>query len=327
MKDIKEAIANYMDDVLGASVRVDLWSDRTALPQYLRSSYVYRIMNILNKRILLVIDETDSIRSVAAISKHLSKIRAYWNGETVYVNRAVTSYNRKRLIDKRIPFIVPGNQLYLPEMGIDLREHFLQVRTKRDVFAPATQVLLLYALLNQDYGEFSPGAMSAHLGYSPMTMTRAFDQLEATGIGEHRTEGKNRYLKLHPGGRKLWDMSLPYLISPVGRRHYVLPNIQLDTGMKAGETALAELTNLSYPDNMVIAVDAKEWKKIEKLEDVHQVETAEPNALNVEIWKYPPRKLSQSGIVDILSLYLSLKDLQDERVQSALANIIGSLPW
>ena len=36
----------------------------------------------------------------------------------------MASYERKRLIEQKVPSIVPGNQLYLPDLGLDLREYF-----------------------------------------------------------------------------------------------------------------------------------------------------------------------------------------------------------
>lgn len=38
----------------------------------------------------------------------------------VYVTTTLASYERKRLVQQKVPFIVPGNQLYLPELAIDL---------------------------------------------------------------------------------------------------------------------------------------------------------------------------------------------------------------
>lgn len=37
----------------------------------------------------------------------------------VYILQGLEAYNRKRLIQQKGPFIVPGNQLYLPDLGID----------------------------------------------------------------------------------------------------------------------------------------------------------------------------------------------------------------
>ena len=47
----------------------------------------------------------------------------------------------------------------------------------------------------------------------------------------------------------------------------------------------------------------------------------------IETWKYAPALLSDGNAVDPLSLYLSLKDSPDERVQSELADMMENVPW
>ena len=47
----------------------------------------------------------------------------------------------------------------------------------------------------------------------------------------------------------------------------------------------------------------------------------------VEVWKYNPRLLTETGTVDRLSLYLLLKDYDDERVQIELENMMNEILW
>jgi hypothetical protein len=49
--------------------------------------------------------------------------------------------------------------------------------------------------------------------------------------------------------------------------------------------------------------------------------------VEVEVWKYNPALLSESGVVDRLSLYLLLKDYDDERVQIELEHMIHEIKW
>ena len=39
----------------------------------------------------------------------------------------------------------------------------------------------------------------------------------------------------------------------------------------------------------------------------------------IQVWKHNPKMLSTEGVVDKLSLYLSLKDNEDERIQIELS--------
>lgn len=45
----------------------------------------------------------------------------------------------------------------------------------------------------------------------------------------------------------------------------------------------------------------------------------------LEIWKYDPNALCQNGMVDPFSLVLSLKDAEDERVETAVMEFVEGL--
>jgi hypothetical protein len=54
----------------------------------------------------------------------------------------------------------------------------------------------------------------------------------------------------------------------------------------------------------------------------------EPNAAEIELWRYEPALLSKDGkSVDPLSLYLSMRGTSDERVEAALANLLKGIQW
>ena len=53
----------------------------------------------------------------------------------------------------------------------------------------------------------------------------------------------------------------------------------------------------------------------------------ETDAIELEIWRYDPAMFATDGIVDPFSLYLSLKDSKDERIQIALEEMMEKLAW
>jgi hypothetical protein len=120
----------------------------------------------------------------------MDQVQPKWEGELIYVREQVASHQRKRLIEQRIPFIVPGNQLYLPMLGIDLREHFRKQRQRPLKFKPATQALVLHLLLHHDDTPRTPVELAERLGYTKMTMSRALDELEAEQLCEVTREGR-----------------------------------------------------------------------------------------------------------------------------------------
>lgn len=53
----------------------------------------------------------------------------------------------------------------------------------------------------------------------------------------------------------------------------------------------------------------------------------EPEATEIEVWKYPPELFARNGKVDPLSLYLSLADTKDERIEIAIDALMKEFPW
>jgi DNA-binding MarR family transcriptional regulator len=327
MKKIINQLEQYAIEIIGIPVMPQPWEKSGGLPQYLRERYRYLLMDILGIQCLLMADIGEEEQPPAVIGKHLVQVRARYDAEVVYLRQAITSYNRKRLIEQKVPFIVPGNQMYLPMLGIDLREHLKRLRGKKPVFSPSTQMLLLHILWRKETGTITPAEIAHRLGYSPMTMTRAFDELETAGIGEHSVLGKERHLRFAETGKPLWEKVLPHLNTPVRKRLYVVSSMQTGKGNPAGQSALAQYTMLAEPKIQVFAYSANEWKGRLQQDKILERTLPEPGGFEIELWKYAPGQFANEGRVDRLSLYLSMKDNTDERVQSALDALLGGMEW
>lgn len=325
MKLIQE-FEHYLQEDLGIQPEVHPWKKSESLPPYLRSRYHFFTMEVLGTACVLMVD-TDEEQSPGVVRKHVEQVRARDGGEVIYVRPAVTSFNRRRLIGHKIPFVIPGNQMYLPMLGIDLREHMKSLRTKKPLFTPSTQVLLLHILWRKPPEPLTPTAIAHQLGYSAMSMTRAFDELEAAGLCEHDTVGKERHFRLAFKGKRLWETALPHLQTPVRRRVYVASALPRSQTTMAGQSALARYTMLAAPKVPVVALAADEWKSLRAQEEVLELAMPEPGGSEIELWKYPPAIFASEGMVDRLSLYLSMRDTTDERVQSALDQLLEGMEW
>lgn len=327
MKKLIHQLKQYLMATIGISDAPHPWEKSIGLPQYLRERYRFFKIDLLGTECVLMADTGEEEQTPAVIGKHLDQVRSRGQFEAVYVCHAVTSYNRKRLIEQKVPFIVPGNQLYLPMLGIDLRERLKRLRAKKPIFSPSTQALILHILWRKETDMVTPAEIARRLGYSAMTMTRAFDELETAGIGEHSVLGKERHLHFSQTRKPLWEKVLPYLNTPVRKRLYVASSMQTGNVSLAGQSALACYTMLTEPKIPVFAFSANEWKVRIQQDKILELTIPEPEAFEIELWKYPPAHLATKGRVDRLSLYLSLKDSSDERVQSALDELLGGMEW
>lgn len=320
MKKTPQHLKEYLAEVLDLQVKMQRWTKGDTLPFFLIDTYDFYETSLFKVSFLLVLAKEDVELTPATIKKHFAEIQRKTNLLCIFVQKGTTSYNRKRLIEHRIPFIIPGNQMYLPELGIDLREYFRAVKSSKKLLSPATQALLIYVLLDQEGIALTPSKLSSALGYTVMTMSRAFDELERAGIGEVIREGKERLLHVKESKKEIWESAKLLMRDPVKKRVWVVGK---KSKLLSGLSALAEGTMLAPPSTPVFAVSLNEWKKMEVIELSNQ----EDAAFEVEIWHYDPSLFASRGIVDPFSLYLSLKGIEDERVEITLEEMMEKIEW
>lgn len=325
VENIIKQVERYVRDTLGITPVFLAWKKAMELPSYLRDHYYFSISELLGAECALMVDVDEEERTPAITGRHVQQVRTKGNVEVIYVREAVTSYNRKRLIEQRVPFIVPGNQMYLPTLGIDLREHFKSLRKKRSIFSPSTQALLLYILYHKDIDSLRPAQLTHILGYNKMTIGRSFRELEEAGIGDHEASARHRQLHFVERGKMLWEKVMPYLKTPVRKRINMPPGTNMKNGVLAGLSALARYTMLAEPRNPVYAIHDDEWISRKSSENLIELPFEEPDSLEIELWNYSPALFCENKTADPLSLYLSLKDSKDERVQAAAEELVGVL--
>lgn len=327
MDQLATNFKRYLNETLEIDAHPKQWSKTGKLPIFLRNTYIFFELRILGIPCLVMATKNKVEQTPATIRKHMLQVRKKWQDEVIYMQQKMTAYNRKRLIQHKIPFVVPLNQMYLPFLGIDLREHFKRIREPEDIFSPSTQVVVLYYLFHNDKPGLTPKILARELGYSTMTMSRALDELDGAGLGTIAMEGRERVLRFDRDKNKVWETALDRLRSPVKKRIWVKYPFNKELGMKAGLSALAHYSNLAEPANPVLALEGKHWKQIKTNDGAMVLDIAEPNACELEIWSYSPELFAKKGVVDQYSLFLSMRHDNDERVQSALEKMMEQVEW
>ncbi|MEX0643123.1 MAG: winged helix-turn-helix domain-containing protein [Pirellulales bacterium] len=327
MEKLIPQVERYLHDTLGVSVAPKPCSEGSRVPFFLQDRYSFFVAHLLDLPCLLMVENKEKEEPPATIRKHIDQVRTKWNGPVIYVHERVTAYNRRRLIEQKVPFIIPGNQMYLPMLAIHLREHFRKPKTGRPKFRPSTQAILIHTLLH-GIDELSPTELAPRLGYSAMTISRALDELEAADLAESAQFGRERHLHFTEPRPWVWKKAQPFLRNPVQGRHWIrmVQRHELP-GPLAGLSALAHYSMLAEPHYVVVAVSREDWKSLRQRDAATEAGADEPDALNVEVWSYPPALLADTRLVDRLSLYLSLKDTKDERIEVALDEMMENVTW
>jgi hypothetical protein len=327
---IEADVRAYLHHTLGIETQVRPWEGAAKLPYFLHDRYELRELRLLDHPVLLAIYRRKAAPVLADVRNHLDKLKALSARPVVFVTDALASYERKRLIEQKVPFIVPGNQLYLPELGIDLREFFRQRKESPDaVLSPATQALLITALLRKPWNaDWQPTEPLAQLGYTAMTLSRAVKELTAASIATIGHEGRTRWLHFNRPPAEIWEQTKPLLRSPVNRAAWARPTASLRTQRTplAGLSALASHSMLAEPPLATYAVSSIQWRTAVRA-GLEVLPEALPGACQWQVWSYTPALLPEGKTVDPLSLTLSLQDEVDERVQLALDELKGHFPW
>jgi len=324
---VLQNLERYLHDALGAGATITPWRGGERLPHFLKERYRFARVDLLGMHGLLVIDSSHVEQPPATVRKHMDLLRTKQDGEVIYVRDQVTAYNRKRLIEHKVPFIVPGNQMYLPMLAIDLREHFRRLRSEAPTFSPATQAVVLHALLRGAGDLLIPLEMAKQLRYSAMTMTRAFDELEAANLGEVTVRGRERCLRFPGRRQEIWTKAQPFLRSPVAKRLFIRRTELGKNGFRAGLAALAHYSMLAPPEHKTYALSREDWKLLRQRHKAIEVPVLDTDAHEIEVWRYAPALFAKGDVVDPLSLYLSMQGDHDERTEAALEEMMRQLEW
>lgn len=323
-----ETLKFYLSATLSLQVHPTPLTNTKALPFLLRDRYEFFTLYLLKVNYLLIVAKDKVEITPAEIQKHLEMAKQHWKGEVIYVTQAITSADRTRLIQQRVPFIVPGAQLYLPELGMDLREHFKKLNMPPGkTFSPATQIIVLDALNNGSKEALNGIQLGKKYDYSLMTITRALNELEETSVATVQTLGRERKLKFDLSKKELWEKAQSYLRNPVRswQTIYEINTASNPHYVEAGLTALAHYSSLAGPREKTFATDMDPSMRVKtKREDFYP--QWDPNQKNyLQIWSYIPNSFLTTKRVDPFSLFLSLRDEQDERVQTALEEMMDKV--
>ncbi|MBA2479116.1 MAG: hypothetical protein H0V44_00505 [Planctomycetes bacterium] len=332
------ALQRYLADAMGVDFQ---WEDsdlERRLPLALRSQYAVRAASLLGHRCALLIRTAADDVSAETIAKHLAVVRGKWSEAIVVVADRITPHLRRRLIAERIPFVIPGTQIYLPFLGMMLGERFPEPKPATHDLRPAAQATMLWWIHHGFADADTARTLAPHLKYTPMSLSRVFDDLEhvARQVPALTIErvGRERKARWHGGARELWQATQPRMRDPVMRREIVLPPAEA-IGCPAGLSGLSVLSDVVAPDLATIAFERSAWLAYKNQHRPTPATRGEPGAMMVEVWRYAPDlHLIQPdrpvASADPLSIALSLAGqpaATDERVEAALALLITEYPW
>lgn len=317
---IKNA-ATYISSVLSENIVVKpvCKSIRDKLPLSIVGNFELYDGQILGKNVLFAFINDGNIITPVQTKKQLDMIQRKTGMVTILVPRYLYSYNVSRLIVQKVNFVIPNKQMFIPSLLLDLTiVNIANEESKNDIITPLTQCLLLYHLETESLSGRTSYELADKLSVSYASINRALRWLVSKDL--IKLEGvKTKTLQIDLSDRELWNKALPLLVSPIEQLYYT--DALLDGQTISGVNALSSYTMLNEESRQCCAVSKKDFKALKIIADKQFGQN------EIQVWKYNPRMLSSTGVVDKLSLYLSLKDNEDERIQIELERLINEIPW
>ena len=321
----------YLSQVLGDdAVRAAPSAQAAQLPYFLQDTYAILQGELLGHPVAFACVKGAQALGGKQLDLHAQRLRELLGTPVILALPALAPGERKQLIQRGIAFVVPDRQLFAPQLGVILSERFASApRRAQAIASPATQALLIRFLnQHQDSETWHPFEEAAALGYAAMTATRAIRELLAFNLFALDVRGRAKHLKQLGTRRELWEAAKPYLRSPVVKTLWTYDRriLEVSGALWAGESALAHMTMINAPQQPVFAMTA-EAAQAAKQAGIFFEPRELADGLAVEVWRYVLSMQATEKTVDPLSLWLSLRDKQDDRIQLALDEMEEKFPW
>lgn len=317
--NIKPA-TDYLAELTGSEVKVLAHANRddAKLPLAITSCYNLCDVEFIETVVTIAMPTEQDNISPMQLAKHQAKMMEAFHHPVVFVLELVESYKISRLTQAKVNFIVPGKLIFIPSLLITLRELKNKAKVMPEKMPPVAQMLVLYHLEKGKLDGLNTAEIAELTGLAYPTINVALRWLDTNNIIT-LVGGKQKHVEIALSKIELWEKSLPFMSSPIER--ILFTDIKLTGGLMAGETAMGHYTMLAEPVTPIIAIDKVSAKENAALMN------KEYGDIKVEVWKYSPALLSEDGYADRLSLYLCMKDIQDERIQIECDTLIEEMKW
>lgn len=242
--------------------------------------------------------------------------------------------HRPLLVKFNIAFIYKNESVYAPELGLKFNrisrfkeDRTIHVENKKEALTPFTLKLVAGLLTDQIPPEFTLKCLhdkmqNEGVGVSMTKLSLALKELAENGLVLAGGAGPTRYFA-KAKVEKTWQKILALPLAPFFREaqtNYVPKN--RETFCLAGQTALAQYSNLAADQTATIAMSVKEFRESYegKKNEIPFGDVYIPRT--IQIWKEPPHLFALRGVMNPVEVFFAMRHHHDERVQIALDEML-----
>lgn len=297
------------------------------IPNYLLHEYDFEVARLFDIELVFAIRKNKENFTTEQYRKHIEILSNHFDRLTILVISKLEAYARLKLIQKKVPYIVPFKQMYIPQLFIDIKEGKSPEVNPELNMSPAAQFLILYHLMKKPVERYIFKDIAGFFNgiYSTMTLSRIANELQTRNIC--LVEGtKEKRIVFNYKREELWQAVEKSFTTPVKSKIYINSGIDDKFLYQTGITALSEYTEIAGDKQPHYAIYHKNYYRLKSESIIDSVNAFEGDTA-IEVWKYDPGLLSNGRIVDPLSLYLSLRESNEPRVMIEIEKLIRNFKW
>lgn len=255
-----------------------------------------------------------------------SRMEGLFGIPVVYILNPGPTFERQRLFDKNVYFVMSDKYANLP-MTIALERSSSRKEAVR--LTPVAQYLLLYHLQIKSIEGLTVSEISKLMPYSYESVSIGITCLCDLGLCEKERQGtKSKVVKFKYQKEELWSKASEYTINPIEKRIFC-DGLHTEKRFPiCGINALSHYSMLNPDKEQWIAMTSIEYRSLIKTDSIENPNEYDGETI-IEVWKYPPvmAKGESTEYVDKLSLSLTLKDDEDPRVENEVERMINEIQW
>ena len=311
---------NFHCDVTIQPIELDL-------PIIFQKRYEFAKLEITKKTYLLMAEKRTGV--IENVVKQAQVVEKQTEKEVILVFRSLSESDKKRLLYLGIPYIDYQENAYLPQIGL-LNSRRRKNKPLQKRFTPTEQRVFIQLLLMVPGMMIDIQEMSQLSGLSIPSLYRIFRLFKGRGW---LTNKQKSYQFAKPKAM-IFDEAKPYLQNPITELVTITESdlLHIKAEVECLPThleALSSISMLAHPDSYgQYALSKKQMKKI-------KMTLAQPvfYGHRIEAWNYEPipfdyastifmnQEKSPINMVDPISLYLTLNDTEDPRIEEEVEQL------
>lgn len=322
-------IQRYMEESFGLSIKFSKLpeAEMRELPLYLKGGYELEKAYLGNLKLIFARPQQEDY-TPGQLEKQRELLSSKLSGIVVFVLNEIEPYMRRRLIGTGVAFIQIDRQLYIPELLLelsDIRKQYRNEEPRKSHLGVQAQLAVLYHLEVGTIEKMPLIEIAKLFGINAMAVSRIVKELDQHEI--ITIEGtKERQISFNAKGKKkIWESVKDLMVTPVRKIFHT--DYPLDSEPKAipcFDSALAIYSMLSEGRQPSYAISRTDFMV---LDEQKSIPLGPYGKFRLEIWAYDASTISRKKVVDPLSLYLSMREVEDERVKMALEEMIDNIQW